>query len=102
MTLKAHTREVLAEHRRGAILRLLMDQPGFALNDGVIQDGLDRVGMSCSRDLVRSELAWLEEQALVSNERIGTLLVSRLTQRGDDVAAGRSSVPGVRRPDPRG
>lgn len=94
---------VVTQHRRAAILRLLHDQPGFRSNDGVLQDLLVAIGLSVSRDLVNTELAWLEEQGLLSLESIdGPVTVATLTQRGIDCAMGHAVVPGVKRPDPRG
>ncbi len=47
------------------------------------------------------QLAWLAEQGLVENDDMGGLVVATLTQRGADVAQGRVTVPGVKRPTPR-
>lgn len=91
----------LREDRRGQVLRILHDQPSFALNDGVLQDALGRLGHKVARDIVRDDLEWLSERGLVQVERAAVWIAS-LTQRGEDVAAGRSRAPGVKRPDPRG
>lgn len=94
--------ELWREHLRIAILRLLESQPGYVSNDSVLTDALRGLGFGCSRDQVRSELAWLTEQGLTQAQVIGGLKVATLTQRGQDVAVGAASVPGVRRPSPRG
>lgn len=92
----------LREDRRGQILRILNDQPGYGLNDGVLQDGLERLGHRIGRDVVRADLAWLDEMGLVQCEEVsgGHMTVATLTQRGEDVALGRAKVPGVKRPRP--
>lgn len=94
--------ETLAQDRRGIILRVLLDQGDYALNDGVLQDALERLGHSVGRDLVRDDLAWLERHGLVNVSKAGSCWIASLTIRGDDVATGRERVPGVRRPSPRG
>lgn len=93
----------LAEDRRGVLLRVLLDQGDFALNDGVLQGALETFGHRVSRDTVRADLAWLEEQALVSLAKLhgDTLWIANLSRRGEDVATGRAIVPGVKRPSPR-
>lgn len=92
----------LTEDRRLAILRLLESQEGYRANDSVLHTALDRLGHSVSRDVVRGDLSWLEEQGLLSTELIaGTVLVATATQRGADVATGRTRHPGVKRPSPR-
>ncbi|NCG55189.1 MULTISPECIES: VpaChn25_0724 family phage protein [Serratia] len=90
--------DFLREDMRLVTLRILSEMPGYTSNSSVIFEGLTRYGHNPSRDLVKSELLWLEEQGLVSTEDIGTVLVVRLTARGADVAAGRAIVPGVKRP----
>lgn len=101
--------DVLAADRRGIILRVLHDQGDFGLNDGVIQDALDLSGHKVSRDVVRTELSWLEEQGFVHIDKLQTsfdkatgLWVANLTQRGEEIATGRSKNPGVKRPPPKG
>ena len=49
---------------------------------------------------MNADVAWLEEQGLVSREDLGGIIVVKITQRGLDVAEGRAIVPGVKRPGP--
>ena len=94
-------RELLVEDQRLVILRWLEEQTDYALNDSVIQTGLDSYGHRISRDQVRGHLAWLEEQGLLTTEDVGrNCLVATLTGRGGDVATGRITHPGVKRPRP--
>jgi hypothetical protein len=93
--------EVLAQDRRLVILRLLAEDLDRKLNTSILQDALDMVGHGCSRDCVETECAWLHEQGLVEAEAVGPVTVVRLTGRGQDVAEGKATVPGVKRPRAR-
>ncbi len=86
--------------RRLVILRLLSEAHGFDLNSSIIQDALAEFGHRPSRDLLHTELLWLQEQGLLITREVTSVLVAELTQRGEDVAKGRASVPGVKRPAP--
>lgn len=89
------------EHVRLTVLRILVDAPGYAANDSVLSTSIGQMGLPCTRDQLRSQLTWLEEQGLVTLARpFPTLTVATITERGGDVAAGRSRVPGVQRPAP--
>ena len=95
--------QTLAEDRRGIILRVLADQGDFALNEGVLQDALERFGHKVAQDMVRDDLSWLKDHGLLSVAELsgGALWIANLTKRGEDVAAGRAKVPGVKRPSPK-
>lgn len=89
------------QHIRLSVLRLLVDQPGYSANDSVLTDAVNALGLVCTRDQMRTNIAWLEEQRLVTLLRpTATLTVATITERGADVAAGRSIVAGVQRPSP--
>ncbi|MCH4295586.1 ArsR family transcriptional regulator [Shewanella sp. 3B26] len=89
---------IMAEHQRLVILRLLAEVPGYELNESILQDGLDAYGLNVSRDALRTQLAWLTEQGLVALQTVGNTQLATLNGRGEDVAAGRAYVPGVKRP----
>ena len=91
-----------SKHVRIAILRVLDAAPGCRANSSILHSALDDLGLTCTRDQVKGELAWLAEQRLVTNAETGALVVATITERGADVAAGRTVVPGVQRPSPRG
>lgn len=94
--------EKLAEDRRGILLRILVDQGDFALNDGVLQDALDRFGHHVSTDVVRADLAWLQDVGLVKCDTLATgMWIANLTKRGEECAQGRVRVPGVKRASPK-
>ena len=92
----------LREDQRLVILRILSEMPGYSSNSSVLYAALTQFGHTPSRDQIKSELRWLEEQGLVTVEDIETVLVARLTERGADVAVGRAVTPGVKRPSAGG
>ena len=93
--------ELLDADRRLVILRSLVDVGGEA-NESILNDCLDAYGHRVSRDQVRAQLAWLQEQGVVTIERVGSYMVASLTGRGQDVAEGRCVVPGIKKPRARG
>lgn len=90
--------ERLLEDRRLVLLRILADLPAYKANSSVLSLALDSFGHTVSRDFVRGQLAWLEEQGLVSVDDMGPVLLATLTERGLDTARGAVVVPGVARP----
>lgn len=91
---------IVAEHLRITILRLLSEHPSYTLNDSMIRDLVPRFGFRPSRDSIRTQLAWLAEQGLVTVSCNGDCHVAHLTERGEEVAKGYATVPGVKRPSP--
>jgi Fe2+ or Zn2+ uptake regulation protein len=92
--------ELIAADMRLVVLRCLAEDPGYDLNESMLQSMLEAMAHNVSRDRVRTELAWLAEQGLVTVNTVMNIVVATLTARGADVAAGRSIVPGVKRPRP--
>ena len=86
---------------RLVMLRSIADD-GHSLNESLLQAVLEMYGHFVTRDRVRTEMRWLEEQGLVVNEDIAGVLVARLTGRGAEVAEGRARIDGVKRPRPKG
>gem|GEM_PF-6756132 len=60
----------------------------------LLHDTITEAGIGGTADQVRTSLVWMSEQGLVTPAGKGW----RLTNRGEDVAAGRASAPGVCRP----
>lgn len=90
----------LAEDRRLVILRLVNDQQ--SANDSVLHSALVALGHHIPRDTVREDMWWLHERSLVAVEIVGQVyLVATITERGMNVALGRLTVPGIKRPTPR-
>ena len=92
--------EHITRDRRLVILRLLRQAPGYSANDSLIDHGLGHLGHHVSRDVVRGDLSWLEEPGLVATSPAGPVVVAKLTIRGEDVATGEATHPGVKRPGP--
>jgi Fe2+ or Zn2+ uptake regulation protein len=90
--------ELLAQDRRLAILLLLAASPAGAGNEALLHAALPDFGHSPSADQIRSDLAWLAEQGLITSRETHGLMVATLTGRGQDVAEGRAVVPGVKKP----
>lgn len=93
--------QVVTEHLRITILRLLEEEPDRRQNESVLADAAATYGFAPSRDRIRTELHWLEEQGLVTLVESSGCLVASLTGRGEDVATCRATVPGVKRPSLR-
>ena len=93
--------EIQSQHIRLTILRLLSKVGGdYSANDSIITDALPTLGFTIGRDRVRAEIDWLRDAGLVTVEGVGSLLVATMTQRGLDVAEGRTTATGVKRPSP--
>ncbi len=89
------------EHLRLCLLRFLEGAPAYRANSSILQGEAERFGLAATRDQVKAELAWLDEQGLVHKEDLVGLVVAQLTERGLDVSMGRAGCPGVRKPSPR-
>ena len=88
----------LREDQRLVMLRFLSEMPSYSSNSSVIYQALTRYGHAPSRDQIKSELRWLEEQGLLKVEEVESVLLATLTERGMDVAKGRVKQDGVKRP----
>lgn len=87
-------------HVRLVIVQLLADQPMGSANDAAIYEALNALDLRCSREATRAHIFWLGAQGLISVLDLRTtngLVVGTLTEKGGDVAKGRSIVPGVER-----
>lgn len=90
----------LTEDRRLVILRVLLDSAAYTANAYLLHSMAEQLGHSVSTDAILTDLAWLEEQGLIHVEVVADVSIARLAQRGEDVARGRTKVPGVKRPRP--
>lgn len=87
--------------RRLGILRILARRPMFTANEYSLNDELGgNYGHHVSKDLLHSDLAWLEEQGLVICQQPRAGWIITLTGRGGDAAEGRARIPGVAAPRP--
>ncbi len=90
--------DYLRKDVRLVTLRVLSEMPSYRANSSVVAGVMDQFGHSVTRDQIKTELRWLEEQGLVTIEQAGSVLVATLTERGQDVAEGRAVVDGIARP----
>lgn len=91
----------LTEDRRLSLLLVLAETPGYSANAFLLRDAIGQIyGHSASIDQVRTDIAWLTEQALVTSRTVGEVTLATLTTRGADAAAGRAHVPGIKKPMP--
>lgn len=93
--------DIVRADQRLSLLQALAEDPDYSHNEHVLAALLQSLGHGVSRDQLRTELSWLAEQGLIKLDQ-AELYVARLTARGEDVAQGRSRVPGVARPRPGG
>lgn len=91
-------RDFTSADQRLIVLQTLEEDPGYSHNEGVLRSVLGSFGHQLSRDGLRTELAWLQEQGLIQLSDAGGVQVARLTARGQDVATGAARAPGVARP----
>jgi DeoR/GlpR family transcriptional regulator of sugar metabolism len=89
-----------AERRRLEILRAVAKAPAFTVDETVLTHDLDHIGHAVSRDTLRADLAWLEEQGCLLAQQPGGVWVVTLTARGSDVAKGLANCPGIAHPVP--
>ena len=90
--------DYLREDIRLVVLRLLVEMTAYRANSSVLTMALDNYGHTLSRDQVKTELHWLAEQGALTLSDVGPVVVATLTERGQDIAAGRTRVPGIKRP----
>lgn len=88
----------LREDMRLVLLRLLDEMPGYTANSSTLAGALADFGFAASRDQIKTELHWLADQGALELTEVGPVLVAKLVERGQDVAKGRATIPGVKRP----
>lgn len=84
-----------ADLRRSILTTLLLSED-YQLNQLLIGEILDYQAKVTTTDHLRRQLLWLEEQGLVSIEETDGFEVFIPTERGLEVATGRTAVRGVR------
>ncbi len=92
--------DIQTARRRLNILQLLNEDPDYSANETLVQELLEFCGYGVSMDVVRTDLAWLEEQSLLSLRDVAGCKIATLRSRGVDAAKGVSIVPGIARPRP--
>jgi len=96
--------EIKRQHLRLTMLRLLAEMPDYTLNASLLQEGADHAGVPAPRAEVEAEITWLKDAGLLSIRRFGgnELIIATITDRGVEVARGRATAPGVKKPSPSG
>lgn len=92
--------EALAEDRRLAMLKLLVEADGLA-NESVLRSGLELLGhhAGLTREAVREDLRFMEDRGLIRLEWFGDkIAVAHIKRRGVEVSEGRERVEGIKRP----
>lgn len=97
-TPSASTADAIQHDRRLRILHVLAQAPAGLSNEAVLKQAVLTLGHAVSTDLLRTELAWLDEQGLIALTVARGLYVARLLDRGADVGSGRAFQPGVGAP----
>lgn len=94
-------REVQTEDRRLTLLKCLEAATAYKAAQFVLGRYCEQFAHIVSQDQIKTDLAWLREQGLVTIEQPEGVYVATLTARGLDVATGRAQQPGVARPQPQ-
>ncbi|HAW49177.1 MAG TPA: hypothetical protein DCX34_18420 [Roseovarius sp.] len=89
------------KHRRLAILRHLEQVSGYTANASILRDVLHGVGVSSTFDQVITELAWLQENGMVTVSDHGDFVIAEATLRGIEIARGEATHPDIQRPRAR-
>ena len=86
-------------HLRLSLLRALVETPTNQSNDSLLATAMGELGLPFTRDQLRIQLGWLEEQGLIRLARpTDTLIVATLRERGAEAALGRVHIEGIARP----
>ena len=93
--------DYLRRHRRLSMLRTLEQAPQYRSNESMITQVLNSMAIATTRDQVRTELLWLEEQGFVTTEDVHGLLIAEATQAGQEIALGRRTHPDIEKPSAR-
>lgn len=88
--------ETLREDRRLSLLQTLAGATDYTAHAHLLRQALAGLGHQVAFDVLRGDLAWLDEQGLIVLAD-GEIPVATLTLRGEDAARGLTHVPGVAR-----
>lgn len=86
-----------ADRRLSILLLLAQDAQGSA-NEILLQDALPGLGHNPSVDILRADLIHLRDVGGVVLASPGGITMAQITARGLDVTAGRTTLPGVKKP----
>lgn len=89
---------LVAEHQRLLILLMLEQDAGYSHNETVLKTGLAAMGHAISSTGLHAILDWLSDAGLVTISEMDAVgKIAKITDRGLDVALGRTVVTGVAR-----
>lgn len=87
------------ENTRLSILRVLIEDEGRQCSDALLYRIVPQFVPSCSRDMISTQLDWLERQGYLRLEQPSPdLRMAYMEPHAEDVARGRITVPGIARP----
>ena len=94
-------KQYMAQERRARILQALLASGSYTAGESMLDVFLASCGHRISESQLRADLAWLAELELIRLRTIegADMQLATLTRYGQDVAEGRTTVPGVKRPD---
>jgi len=92
--------QLQTENRRLYLLKTLKLSADYRMSDMLLQSALTALGYGASLAVIRGDIAWLEQQGLLSTEAVPGMTLAKLSNEGVDVADGVSHTPGIARPRP--
>lgn len=92
---------IISQDARLIVLRELVEQPGYSLNESMLQAVLSTFGINRPRDWLRDELRWLADMGAIVVREAGTVKIAQLLEKGRDHVEGRHVIEGIKRPSPR-
>lgn len=92
--------EFIVQRHRLEILSMLKQNGLYTLNEEVIKEVLIANGYAITRDRLRTDLDWLDEQDCLLLQKPGGVYIATLTNRGEECSRGLTSVPGIAAPKP--
>lgn len=88
----------MVEDRRLVMLRYLDEEDDGRMSASLMVDALEIMSHRVPRATVLEDAGYLEGLGLLRVEYVGSVPMLRITGRGTEVAQGRESAPGVKRP----
>lgn len=87
------------EELRLCLLKAVDEDPGKSVNDSLLHRVVGDYGFNCTRDHLRTQLLWLQNQgSAVSLREVGTAVIAQLAQAGEDHLQRRALIVGVKPP----
>lgn len=85
---------------RFQILKLLLGSAGYTSNQHLLAEALKGGGIVATRDMVRTEMAWLDNVGAIINRDTGGVFVATLADEGEEHLRGARVIPDIRKPRP--